>query len=78
MNKACDKAKIERCGFHTLRKSVGAHRVMRGVQLSYVAELLGHKSIRVTERHYGHLVEITSRKPYRHPCRLLGSKGKGI
>jgi len=78
MNKACDKAKIKRCGFHTLRKSVGAHLVMRGVQLSYVAKLLGLKSIRVTERHYGHLVEITSRKPYRHPCRLLGSKGKGI
>ena len=57
MNKACDKAKIERCGFHTLRKSVGAHRVMRGVQLSYVAKLLGLKSIRVTERHDGHLVE---------------------
>ena len=57
MNKACDKAKIKRCGFHTLRKSVGAHLGMRGVQWSYVAKLLGHKSIRVAERHYGHLVE---------------------
>jgi hypothetical protein len=39
------------------RTSVGAHLVMRGVQLSYVAKLLGHKSIRVTEQDYGHLVE---------------------
>ena len=36
---------------------MGAHLVMRGVQLSYVAKLLGHKSIRVTEQDYGHLVE---------------------
>jgi site-specific recombinase XerD len=48
---------IKRCGFRTLRKSVGAHLVMPGVQLSYVAKFLGHKSIRVTEQHYGHLVE---------------------
>jgi integrase len=54
MNKACAQAKIKHCGFHTLRKSGGAHLVMRGVQLSHVAKLLGHKSIRVTVRHYGH------------------------
>jgi hypothetical protein len=35
----------------------GAHLAMRAVQLSYVAKLLGHKSIRATEQHDGHLVE---------------------
>ena len=30
---------------------------MRAAPLSYVAKLLGHKSIRATEQHDGHLVE---------------------
>jgi integrase len=50
-------------------EAVWAHLVMRGVQLRYVAKLLGHKSIRVTELHYGHWSKITSRKPFAHPYR---------
>jgi hypothetical protein len=42
---------------------------MRGVQSSYVAELLGHKSIRVTDSITGTWSKITLRKPFAHPYR---------
>jgi site-specific recombinase XerD len=39
------------------RAAEGCGGASGDVQLSYVARLFGHKSIRATKQHYGHLVE---------------------
>ncbi|MBU4311794.1 MAG: tyrosine-type recombinase/integrase [Candidatus Omnitrophica bacterium] len=51
---ALKKAEIKGCVFHSLRHSFGSHLVMLGIDLKTVQELLGHKSIAMTER-YSHL-----------------------
>ena len=40
--------------FHDLRHTFASHLVMKGVDLSTVAKLMGHRDIRVTMR-YSHL-----------------------
>jgi integrase len=52
--RACDKAGLERLGWHVLRHSFASHLVMRGAPLKTVQELLGHSDIRMTMR-YAHL-----------------------
>lgn len=51
---AVAKAKLEDVTFHTLRHTFASHRVMAGVDLATVKELLRHKSIDMTLR-YSHL-----------------------
>lgn len=41
--------------FHALRHTWASHRVMAGVPLMVVAELLGHADTRMVQKHYGHL-----------------------
>lgn len=48
------KAEIEGIGFHDLRHCFASKKVMSGVSLYEVKELLGHSSIKMTER-YPHL-----------------------
>lgn len=54
LHRVCDRAKIRRIGWHTLRHTFASHLVMRGVPLPVVKELLGHASIEMTMR-YAHL-----------------------
>ena len=44
-----------RC-FHTLRHTYASHLLMSGVNIFTVSRWLGHSSVRVTEKHYGHLI----------------------
>jgi integrase len=57
MRRACGRAKIQRLGFHQLRHSFSTRLLTRGVQMKLVAQQLGHTSVRMLERHYGHLVD---------------------
>lgn len=55
MDKACSDAKVGCVTFHILRHTYASQAVMNGVPIAVVAEQLGHKDTRITERHYAHL-----------------------
>lgn len=57
MRRACRKAKIQRLGFHQLRHSFSTRLLTSGVPMKIVAQQLGHTSVRMLEKHYGHLVD---------------------
>ena len=47
------------CGkrtFHTLRHTYASHLLMSGHNIFIVSRWLGHSSISITEKHYGHLI----------------------
>ena len=48
------RAELDDVTLHTFRHTFASHLVMAGVDLMTVKELLGHKSIKMTER-YSHL-----------------------
>jgi integrase len=48
---ACDKAKIKGLRFHDLRHSYSSRLVANGVDIVTVKELLGHSTIKMTERY---------------------------
>ncbi len=51
---AREKAKLDDVRFHDLRHTFASHLAMKGVQLLTIAQLLGHKDIKMTQR-YSHL-----------------------
>jgi integrase len=56
MLEACAGAKIKPAiGFHILRHTWASLAVMNGMPLLVVAKNLGHTSVRMIEKHYGHL-----------------------
>lgn len=52
---ACSIAKLERTGFHDLRRTFGARLALRGVPIGVIAQALGHADERITRKHYAHL-----------------------
>jgi len=52
---ACKAAQIAGSSFHALRHTYASRLVMKGVPLSVVAAQLGHATINMVEKHYGHL-----------------------
>ena len=50
------KAGLRRLPFHTLRHTYASLLIMRGENLTYIKEQLGHSSIQVTVDLYGHLI----------------------
>ena len=51
---ACTLAGIENFRFHDLRHTAASHMAMAGIPLKIIGEVLGHRSIEMTER-YAHL-----------------------
>ena len=45
--------------FHTLRHTYASHLLMSSVNIFIVSRWLGHSSVTVTEKHYGHLIPDT-------------------
>jgi len=52
---AAGAAKVEDVTFHILRHTYGSNLAMQGVPMSVIANVLGHSSTRMTEKHYAHL-----------------------
>ena len=55
MDEACCAAKIEQVTFHILRHTYASHLAMNQTPMRVIADQLGHKDTRITERHYAHL-----------------------
>ncbi len=57
MAAACKRARIKPAiSFHILRHTHGSWLAMAGTPLQVIARQLGHADIRMTERHYAHLI----------------------
>jgi integrase len=64
-------------GFHMLRHTWASHRVMRGMPLIVVAQVLGHADTRMAERHYAHLAPSFVDEAVRATSLHLGPIGAG-
>lgn len=62
MQRACKQAQIAHMGFHQLRHSFTTRLLERGVPLNIVAKHLGHGSVRMIEKYYGHLQDTHVQK----------------
>jgi len=52
----CKKLDIKDARFHDLRRTFGYNLIKKGMPIYQVSKLLGHKSVRTTERHYAPLL----------------------
>jgi integrase len=72
MDAACDAAKLEGVTFHILRRTYASHAVMNGMPIKVLADNLGHKDTRITERHYAHLSKSYKQKLIRENAPTFG------
>lgn len=71
---ACRAAQIDPpANFHALRHTFASHRVMRGMPLLVVAQILGHADTRMVEKHYGHLAPSYVRDAVQATAMNLGA-----
>jgi integrase len=74
---ACQRAKIEPpITFHGLRHTWASLSVMAGMALVVVARNLGHASIKMVEKHYGHLAPSYIRDEIRQRAPTFGLEKK--
>lgn len=69
MRRACALSGIPRFGFHQLRHSFATRLLTQNVPMKIVAQQLGHTSVRMLEKHYGHLQDT-------HVQRMISSLPK--
>lgn len=62
--RACKAAGLRRIGWHVLRHTFASHLAMKGALLRRIQDLLGHSTIRMTER-YAHLMPDSDRNAVR-------------
>lgn len=72
MKEVCIKAKLEELTFHELRHTYASGLVNAGVALVFVALQLGHRDIRMVEKHYGHLCQDAKSEAVRKSAPILG------
>lgn len=60
--RACRRAGLDKVSRYTLRHSVGAKLRRKGTPMEHIAELLGHKDTKITEKHYAHHSPDTIRR----------------
>jgi len=72
---ACRRAGIKGLRFHDLRHTFASRLIMRGVDLIRVKELLGHSSVKMTER-YTHSNQEGRKKAVELLCRKSLNKPK--
>ena len=70
---ACEAAKLDKTGFHDLRRTYGARLALKGVPLTVIAEAMGHADERITRKHYAHLCDSYIAQTIR-----AGVSGQGI
>ncbi|HUU03938.1 MAG TPA: site-specific integrase [Myxococcota bacterium] len=72
-NAACRRAGIEDFHFHDLRHCFGSALAMRGVPLQAIGELLGHRTLAMTQR-YSHLSPQMLMGAVEQAARYLGTE----
>jgi site-specific recombinase XerD len=70
MNRVIQQAGLQGVTFYMLRPSFASHAIMNGVDLFTVGKLLGHKTIRQTQR-YAHLAPDHMRNTVEQTARAL-------
>lgn len=72
MRRALKAAGMSRIQFHSLRHSFATRLLTRGITIQVAAKMLGHSSVRMIERNYGHLTDDHMRE------QISGLPGAGL
>ena len=75
MDAACAIAKLEKVTFHILRHTYASQLAMNTAPMKLIADQLGHKSTRITERHYAHLGDTYKREVIQRSLPSFGFVG---